>query len=49
MRFWDLPGTLGTVRRQSLSDRKGVDLREYLAHLGSFKQACVDSGAVAAR
>ena len=37
------------VRRQIFSDRTGLDLREYLAHLVSFKPPCSDGAAVGAR
>ena len=32
------------VRRQNISDRKGLDLRDYLAHRVSFKPPCSDAG-----
>ena len=36
------------VRRQNLSDTKGLDLREYPAHPVSFKPPCADGAAVGA-
>ena len=40
---------LASVRRQNISDRKDLNLRDYLAHLVSFKPLCADGAAVGTR